>query len=136
MTTTKTLTKSDLSQFTGSEQWYRHGLVRDVLFTDGAKYVADAGGAYWLIDKIAFARRRRRHPRRRRDLRRRHAGPRDNAPATRRGSSENRSAARVATPSSWNGQVFVKTRSADRPGSGWDRRGRGSPRTHAASSDR
>ena len=58
MTTTKTLTMADLSQFTGSEQWYRHGLVRDVLFTDGAKHVADTGGAYWLIDKIAFARRR------------------------------------------------------------------------------
>jgi hypothetical protein len=51
----KTLTKSDLAQFTGSEQWYRHGLVRKVLFTDGAKYVADAAGAYWLIDEIAFA---------------------------------------------------------------------------------
>lgn len=32
MTTTKTLTEADLSKFTGSEQWYRHGLVRDVLF--------------------------------------------------------------------------------------------------------
>jgi hypothetical protein len=51
----KTLTKSDLAQFTGSEQWYRHGLVRKVLFTDGAKYVADTAGAYWLIDEIAFA---------------------------------------------------------------------------------
>ncbi len=57
MTTTKTLTKADLRQFTGSETWWRHGLVRDVLFTDGAKYVADAGGAYWLIDEIAFAQR-------------------------------------------------------------------------------
>ena len=57
MTTTKTLTKADLRQFTGSETWWRHGLVRDVLFTDGAKHVADAGGAYWLIDEIAFAQR-------------------------------------------------------------------------------
>jgi hypothetical protein len=52
----KTLTKSDLAQFTGSEQWYRHGLVRKVLFTDGAKYVADTAGAYWLIDEIASPR--------------------------------------------------------------------------------
>jgi hypothetical protein len=52
MTTTKTLTKADLRQFTGSETWWRHGLVRDVLFTDGAKHVADAGGAYWLLDEI------------------------------------------------------------------------------------
>jgi hypothetical protein len=25
-----------------------------VLFTDGAKYVADHGGAYWLLDEIAI----------------------------------------------------------------------------------
>jgi hypothetical protein len=52
--TTKTLTEADLSHFTGSEHWYRHGLCT-VLFTDGAKYVADAGGAYWLLDEIALA---------------------------------------------------------------------------------
>ena len=28
-----------------------------MLFTDGAKYVADHGGAYWLLDEIAFAQR-------------------------------------------------------------------------------
>lgn len=55
--TTKTLTKSDLMQFTGSEQWYRHGMVRDVLYTDGVQYVAETAGAYWLIDEIAFAQR-------------------------------------------------------------------------------
>jgi len=54
---TKTLTKADLHQFTGSETWYRHALNRDVLFTDGAKHVADAGGAYWLLDEIALAQR-------------------------------------------------------------------------------
>jgi hypothetical protein len=57
MQDTKTLTAADLRQFTGTEQWYRHGIVRDVLFTDGAKYVADQAGAYWLIDEIAFAQR-------------------------------------------------------------------------------
>ena len=57
MTNTAKLTKADLRQFTGSEQWYRHGLVRNILFTDGAKYVADAGGAYWLLDEIALAQR-------------------------------------------------------------------------------
>ena len=51
------LSKAELRQFTGSEQWYRHGLVRSVLFTDGAKYVADQGGAYWLLDEIALAQR-------------------------------------------------------------------------------
>src|ERR1700730_2298651 len=34
MTDTKTLTKADLIQFTGSEHWYRHAMVRDVLYTD------------------------------------------------------------------------------------------------------
>jgi hypothetical protein len=55
--TTKTLAQADLAQFMGSENWYRHGLMRDVLFTDGAKHVADAGGAYWLLDEIALAQR-------------------------------------------------------------------------------
>ena len=54
---TKTLRKSDLREFTGSDNWYRHPLNRTVLFTDGAKHVADAGGAYWLLDEIALAQR-------------------------------------------------------------------------------
>jgi hypothetical protein len=54
MTKTPTLTKADLMQFTGSERWYRHGLHRRILFTDGAKYVADTAGAYWLLDEIAL----------------------------------------------------------------------------------
>lgn len=53
----KTITKADLMQFTGSEQWYRHGLVRKVLYTDGVKYVAETAGAYWLVDEIAFGQR-------------------------------------------------------------------------------
>lgn len=53
----KPLTQSDLRQFTGSENWYRHSLNRQVLFTDGAKYLADQAGAYWLLDEIALAQR-------------------------------------------------------------------------------
>jgi hypothetical protein len=49
------LTESDLQQFTGTERWYRHALVRNVTFTDGAKYLADRAGAYWLLDIIAIA---------------------------------------------------------------------------------
>lgn len=48
------LTKAILSQFTGSENWYRHPINRKVTFTDGAKYVADTAGAYWLLDEIAI----------------------------------------------------------------------------------
>jgi hypothetical protein len=51
------LTRAELAQFTGSEQWHRHGLARSILFTDGAKYVADKAGAYWLLDEIALAQR-------------------------------------------------------------------------------
>jgi hypothetical protein len=51
----KTLTKTDIRQFTGSEHWYRHSLVRKVLYTDGVQYVAEHGGAYWLTDEIALA---------------------------------------------------------------------------------
>lgn len=57
MTKTTKLTQSDLNQFTGTETWHRHGINRAVLFTDGAKYVADEGGAYWLLDAIAIAQR-------------------------------------------------------------------------------
>lgn len=53
--TTKTLTENALRQFTGSEQWFRHGLNRNILYTEGAQYVAEHGGAYWLLDSIAIA---------------------------------------------------------------------------------
>jgi hypothetical protein len=46
-----------MSQFYGSEHCYRHGLVPRIVFTDGAKYVADAASAYWLLDEIALAQR-------------------------------------------------------------------------------
>lgn len=47
------LTHADLQQFTGTERHYRHGLMRNILYTDGVQYVAESAGAYWLIDKIA-----------------------------------------------------------------------------------
>ena len=52
--THKNITKAELAHFTGSEQWYRHPLVRKILYTDGCQYVAESGGAYWLLDEIAF----------------------------------------------------------------------------------
>src|SRR5882672_7220245 len=51
------ISEADLRQFTGTENWYRHALNRAVLFTDGAKYVADTCGAYWLLDEIALLQR-------------------------------------------------------------------------------
>ena len=55
MTTTQILNANHLRQFTGSENWYRHSLNRAVLYTDGAQYLAEHGGAYWLLDTIAIA---------------------------------------------------------------------------------
>jgi hypothetical protein len=54
MTTEPKLDQADLRQFTGSEHWYRHPINREVLYTDGAQYVAEKGGAYWLLDEIAI----------------------------------------------------------------------------------
>ena len=47
----------ELRQFTGSEQFYRYGLKGDMLLTEGAKYLADCAGAYWLMDEITLAQR-------------------------------------------------------------------------------
>lgn len=43
----------DLAGFSGSAEWFRHPLVRSVLYTEGARYVFETAGAYWLLDKIA-----------------------------------------------------------------------------------
>lgn len=45
------------ANFYGTAQWYRHGLNRDLLYTDGVQFFAENGGyqgAYWFIDKVAF----------------------------------------------------------------------------------
>ena len=47
----KTLTSSELNQFSGTENWYRHWL--GILYTDGVKYLAEKANAYWLIDAVA-----------------------------------------------------------------------------------
>jgi hypothetical protein len=50
--TTKTLSKSDLAQFTGSNNWYRHGINRNVLYTRTT--LPSTVGQYWLLDEIAI----------------------------------------------------------------------------------
>lgn len=42
--------KAELAQFYGTENYYRH--QRGIILTDGAKYLAEAAGAYWLMDVI------------------------------------------------------------------------------------
>ena len=59
MTKASKLNAAELRQYPGSENWYRRG-NRGVLFTDSAKYVADQGGAYWLLDSIAICQRHNR----------------------------------------------------------------------------
>lgn len=44
-----------LSGFYGSEQFYRHGLVRKLIYTEGVQHFAEhaGGGAYWFLDIVA-----------------------------------------------------------------------------------
>ena len=44
------LTKENLGQFTGTENYYRHWL--NFVYTDGVKFMAEKAGAYWLLDAI------------------------------------------------------------------------------------
>ncbi|MEP1075173.1 hypothetical protein NDI52_07175 [Leptolyngbya sp. PL-A3] len=45
------LTAADLTQFTGTSTYYQHWL--GIQYTDGVFFLAERGGAYWLIDAIA-----------------------------------------------------------------------------------
>jgi len=49
------LTRCNLCQFTGDLERTRHPLARGVIYTEGVRFVAEQGGAYWLIDELAFA---------------------------------------------------------------------------------
>ncbi len=42
----------ELQAFTGAENWYRHGLNPRITYTDGARWLAEKGQAYWLLDAI------------------------------------------------------------------------------------
>lgn len=55
MTRHKPLNKNDLAHFTGSANWYRHSFNRSITYTSGVQYVAEHGGAYWLLDEIVLA---------------------------------------------------------------------------------
>lgn len=45
----------NLKQFTGTEVWFRHPMMQDVLYTQGVQYAAETLGAYWLVDMIAIS---------------------------------------------------------------------------------
>jgi hypothetical protein len=43
-----------LPHFTGTERWFRHAMNQRVTYTEGAQFVAEKAGAYWLLDEIAI----------------------------------------------------------------------------------
>ena len=43
--------EAELRQFTGTERYYKY--MFNIVLTDGAKYLADRAGAYWLMDVVA-----------------------------------------------------------------------------------
>lgn len=46
--------QDNLRQFTGTENYHRWSvLFRNFVLTDGAKYLAEEAGAYWLMDMVA-----------------------------------------------------------------------------------
>lgn len=45
--------KAALANYYGSETFYRHGLNRRMLYTDGAQAFAVLAGAYWFLDIVA-----------------------------------------------------------------------------------
>lgn len=51
MTQPRPLTAVDLARFTGSEVYYQNPF--GIRYTEGVQYMAEHGGAYWLIDAIA-----------------------------------------------------------------------------------
>lgn len=46
--------KTELPQFRGDGERYRHSLNRQVIYTPGVQYLAERAGAYWLVDAIAI----------------------------------------------------------------------------------
>lgn len=46
------LKESDLREFTGSQQFFRHWMSSKVVYTEGIAHLAETAGAFWLIDAI------------------------------------------------------------------------------------
>jgi hypothetical protein len=45
--------RDQLAQFTGSETFTRHALLRRMVMTEGVRWLADHAQAHWLTDAIA-----------------------------------------------------------------------------------
>lgn len=46
--------RAELSCYTGTENYYRHALRKDFLYTDGVQYFAEQASCYWFIDTLAI----------------------------------------------------------------------------------
>ena len=44
---------NELNNFTGSENFFKHGVNRNIIYTEGVQYLAEKARCYWLIDEIA-----------------------------------------------------------------------------------
>lgn len=44
--------REGLSQFYGGDTIYRHPMFRNMLYSEGVRFIAEEAGAYWLIDGI------------------------------------------------------------------------------------
>lgn len=45
--------EKELSTYIGSENFYRHPIARNMIYTDGIKAFAELAEAYWFIDTVA-----------------------------------------------------------------------------------
>ena len=53
MEITKAKLESGLAQFYGTESYHKFSILfKDLVLTDGAKYLAEKAGAFWLMDII------------------------------------------------------------------------------------
>ena len=52
MTIFTTLVESECNQYTGTSQYYRHGL--GLFYTDGIEWIAKTLECFWLLDEIAI----------------------------------------------------------------------------------
>lgn len=50
--------KSELSHFIGTEKYHRWSSIFPDFLTDGAKYLAEKAGAFWLMDIVGSVRRK------------------------------------------------------------------------------
>lgn len=51
MSNTKNITTANLSNFWGSQDFFRHWISRKIIYTEGVEFI-NANGAGWLVDAV------------------------------------------------------------------------------------